>query len=97
MANEIEWLRSKAKLSTTDTLIVSPEGAAEAGIEPGEYAARYYAFTGTLPFRMVAALRGFTGLENTETVSEVLRLGTGYRGGETACEFYRTTYTKKAA
>jgi hypothetical protein len=33
-------------------------------------------------------------LESSETVSEVLRLGTGYRGGECVCRFYRTTYTR---
>jgi hypothetical protein len=91
---ELEWLRSKAALTTTSVLTVSDEQAAESGIEAGDYEARYYAFEGTLPFRMVSALRGTKALENTDTVSEVLRLGTGYRGGECACRFYRTTYTR---
>jgi hypothetical protein len=93
MANELAWLRSKAELKTTDVLSVSVERGAESGIEPGNYEARYYAFEGNLPFRMVAKLRGCKDLINDEYTSEVLRLGTGYRDGETACRFYRTTYT----
>ena len=96
MANELEWLRSKATHTQKDTLIITPDEAAKAECEPGTYEVNIYSFKGTIPFRMAHAISG-SKLINTETVHEVLHLGTGYRGSEGVCRYYRTVYTKVAA
>jgi hypothetical protein len=96
MANELNWLRSKAKQTQTDTLIINADDAAAAECQPGTYRVEYYAFTGTVPHRMARALAG-SKLISTETESEVLHLGNGYRGGEGQCRYYRTVYTLLAA
>jgi hypothetical protein len=89
-ANELDWLRSKATHLQTETMTVSAEEATSAGCAPGVYTIERYGFTRTVPFRMAKALSG-SKLISTESESEVLHLGTGYRGGEGKCRYYRTT------
>lgn len=97
MANELDWLRAKAKHVQTDTMTITPDEAAEVGdCEPGEYRIERYAFEGNIPFRMARALRGIE-LIKTDTESEVLHLGNGYRGGEGICRYYRSTYERLTA
>jgi hypothetical protein len=92
MANELNWLRDKAKLIQIDTLIISGDEATAAECQPGTYRVDYFAFVGTIPYRMARALSG-SKLINTESENEVLHLGNGYRGGEGQCRYYRTIYT----
>lgn len=92
MANEINWIRERATKYSTTTMIVSPEEAKDVEIQPGAYRVENFSFVGTLSFRMAKALSGVK-LINTDTEHETLRLGTGYRGGEGKCEYYRTVYT----
>jgi hypothetical protein len=96
MTNELNWLRGKAKQTQTDTLVITPDEAIAAECQPGTYRVEYFAFRGTVPYRMARALVG-SKLTNTETESEVLHLGNGYRGGEGQCRYYRTVYTLLAA
>ena len=92
MANELNWLRGKARQTQTDLLVINAEDAAIAECQPGTYRVDYFAFEGTIPYRMARALSGGK-LISTETETEVLRLGNGYRGGEGQCRYYRTVYT----
>ena len=96
MAHEIDWLRGKLQVTQTEVMIVTPAEAAEAECEAGTYNIVREAFAGTIPYRMARALSG-VALVKTDAVSEVLHLGTGYRGGEGRCRFYRTTYTREVA
>lgn len=93
MTNELNWLRSKAQHIQTDTMTITPEEAIAAECQPGTYRIERFAFRGTIPIRMARALRGTKELINTETETEVLRLGTGYVGGEGVCQYYRSVYT----
>jgi hypothetical protein len=94
MANELGWLRAKARLTQTDTMVVT-EARAIDGCPAGTYKIEFFAFKGIIPYRMAKALRG-SKLINTETENESLRLGNGYRGGEGHCEYYRTVYERVA-
>lgn len=92
MTNEINWLRGKATHLQTETMIITPAEAAASECEPGTYQIERYGFTGTIPYRMARALSG-CALVKTGSEHEVLHLGSGYRGGEGQCRYYRTTYT----
>ena len=96
MANELNWLRANAKRYESETMTIVPSEAAEVGIVAGEYAVERFSFRGIIPFRMARALSG-AKLTNTDMEFESLRLGTGYRGGEGVCEYYRTTYALREA
>lgn len=91
MANEIEWLRNKAKFLQSEIMIVTPDEAIAAECLPGNYQIDRYGFTGTIPFRMARALSG-AKLVKTDVEQEVLHLGTGYRGGEGMYRYYRSVY-----
>ena len=65
------------------------------GIETGVYAIERFSFEGTIPYRMARALSG-SKLVSTDLEHETLQLGTGYRGGEGACRYYRTVYSRVA-
>jgi hypothetical protein len=95
MANELNWLRSKATHLQTEIMIITPEEAG-AECEPGTYQIERFGFTGTIPYRMARALSG-SDLIRTDAEQEVLHLGNGYRGGEGQCRYYRTTYTRVGA
>ena len=92
MSNELDWLRSKARHSQTETMLISPEEAATLECKAGAYKIERWMFEGSIPARMARKLRGVK-LINTETEHEVLHLGTGYVGGEGRCRYYRSTYT----
>jgi len=92
MANELNWLRSKATHLQTETMVITPDEAATAECQPGTYQIERFGFSGTIPFRMARALSGVS-LIKTDAEHEVLHLGNGYRGGEGQCRYYRTTYT----
>lgn len=96
MANELDWLRSKATHQQTEMMVVTADEAVAAECQPGTYKIERFAFTGNVSFRMASALSG-SKLIQTETESEVLHLGTGYRGGEGQCRYYRSTYELIAA
>ena len=93
MANELNWLRSKATHYQTETMIITPDEAITAECQPGTYKIERFVFTGTVPYRMARALAGCKDLINTDSEIEVLHLGTGYRGGEGQCRYYRSVYT----
>jgi hypothetical protein len=93
MANELDWLRAKAKHQETEMMVVSAEDAVAAECEPGTYRIERYGFTGTIPVRMARALRGCKDLVKTDSENEVLHLGNGYVSGQGQCRYYRTTYT----
>lgn len=93
MANELDWLRSKARKVAEDVLVITPDDAARIGdVEAGSYRVEYFQFEGTISYRMARALSG-SKLISTDTEHETLRLGTGYRGGEGACFYGRAIYT----
>lgn len=96
MANELNWLRSKAKHLGTETMVVTPAEASEAECEAGTYQIERFGFSGTLPVRMAKALRA-SELTKTDTENETLRLGNGFRSGLGQCEYYRSVYTRVAA
>jgi hypothetical protein len=95
MANELNWLRSKARHIATETMVVTEDQAID-GCLAGTYQVERFAFEGTVPYRMARALSG-SKLTSTDTENEVLHLGNGYRGGEGLCRYYRTTYSLAAA
>jgi len=90
MNNAIEWLRSKATV-TTDTMTVTPEEGAVSECAPGTYRITRLHFRGTLPYAMVRDLRS-AKLTKTETVNEVLQIGGQYRSQYGQCEYFHTTY-----
>lgn len=93
MANELNWLRSKATHLQTETMVISADEAATAECHPGTYQVERFGFAGTIPYRMARALSACKDLIKTDSENEVLHLGSGYRGGEGQCRYYRTTYT----
>lgn len=96
--NALEWLRTKATKSETYDLAISAEDAAANECEPGTYTVTRWHFAGRIPNRMVFELRKLTGaLVVTDTENEVLRVGGQYRSDFNKCEFFRTTYERKAA
>jgi hypothetical protein len=88
----LNWIRSKARHTQTELMVVSPDEATAAECEPGTYQIERFVFEGFIPFRMARALSGAT-LTKTDAEHEALHLGTGYRGGEGACRYYRSIYT----
>jgi hypothetical protein len=93
MANELNWLRSKARHLQTEMMIVTPNEAETAECQPGTYQIERFGFSGTIPVRMAKALQGCTDLIKTDAKNEVLHLGNGYVSGQGQCRYYRTTYT----
>ena len=96
MANELNWLRNKATKYATEVLVVSEDDAEASGIAAGEYTVERFAFEGFVSYRMARALSG-SKLVSTDLEHEALQLGTGYRGGEGSCRYYRTVYSRVAA
>lgn len=95
---ELNWLRSKARLIHSDTMVISEDEARDAGCEPGTYRSDLYVFEGHVPPRMMMALKnrkyeGDNVLVSTETEHETLQLGTGQRSGWTYCRYGRSVYT----
>lgn len=91
--NAIEWLRSKATV-TTDTMVVTPEEAFEC--DPGTYRITRMHFRGNLPYRMARDVRNIP-LTRTDTVNEVLHIGGQYRSQYGQCEYFHTTYERVGA
>lgn len=93
MANELNWLRSKATHRQTEMMTISAEEAAAAECAPGTYQIDRFVFSGTIPVRMARALQTCVGLVKTDNENENLRLGNGYISGQGQCEYHRTVYT----
>lgn len=71
----IQWMRERAKpLGDPEIIEVSAEAAAEDGIEPGRYLARWFLFKGVIPASMKAALRGHQDRKGFAD-SEFIRFG----------------------
>lgn len=96
MSKELDWIRSKAKMTMEETLSISPEKMEELeGTTPaGTYRVKYYRFVGYVPKGMMVKLRkGPNPLIKEELDMETLYLGTGYQSGWNKVEYLRVTYT----
>ena len=89
----LDWVRGKAKVSTTDTLEVTPESADEVGIPAGTYEVKVHSFKGTVPAGMMTSLRKpGKELANDKFNHETVRLGDGSTSGRNIVEYDRHEY-----